>query len=80
MPNWLKLGKTTDGWVVYTGQDQRERPLDKAPRPGKQCVPDADEVEITPVDDILAELEKLREREHQGCGCMPPTRMPWDED
>jgi hypothetical protein len=51
------------------GQEQRERPQDKKPPSLDDGTPPMDQVEIEPVDEILAELEKLKKEEHQRCGC-----------
>jgi hypothetical protein len=58
------------GSVVGQGQKQRERPQDKIPKNlPKNKVPEIEQVEIEPVDDLLQELEELKKRENKRCGC-----------
>jgi hypothetical protein len=52
-----------------SGQRQSERPQDE--KPHQTPVPPVDQVHIEPVDDILRELENLKKKEQDKCGCWP---------
>lgn len=55
------------------GQNQREKPQDKKPKgEQKPYGGDDDQIEITPVDEILEQLEQVKKKykgSDQDCGC-----------
>ena len=52
------------------GQSQKEREQEKKPHTDGG-LPDMEQIEIVPIDDLMEELKRIRERERQNdrCNC-----------